>query len=450
MTEVLQAAAFRAYPTVEEGAILRQWVGAARFVWNQFTAHNRDLYAERKQFDFFAALTRLLPGWKRDPERTWLADPPAISLVDVARRYDTALRKALTDRKTLKQGKRLGRRAAGFPSFHKKREGWGSLYLTGQGLKLERRAVTSADRKQGRGVVIVPKLGALAIRGGRWPSGHIHAARLRQIGGKWFFSVQFSAEAPTGRTPMPEPVRDVLGIDLGLGSLIAESDGTKHATPRHLRKAEKKLRRAQRRFSRVEQQRRRTKTARSNAHKRRQIEIVRLHRQVANRRRHHLHVLSRGLIAKARVIGTETLGIAAMARTRKAKSVLDAAWGELLRQIDYKAEWFGRQKEAIGRFDRSTGCCPDCGLVGPRLAEGIREWTCAGCGVVHDRDVAAARWIERCVRDKVGRGIAPNPSSDGGRTRGERPPLRRGLGLRRKRSRGTANIGCDAIRVESQ
>ncbi len=441
--EVLQAAAFRAYPTAEQEVILRQWTGAARYVWNQFTAHNRDLYQSSKQFDFFAALTRLLPAWKREFDRTWLADPPAISLVDVARRYDTALRKALSDRKALKQGKRLGRKAAGFPTFHKKREGWGSLYLTGQGLRLDRHAVTAVDKKNGRGSVIVSKLGALKIKGGRWPSGHIHAARLRQIGGKWFFSVQFTAPVPVGRTPMPEPARDMLGIDLGLDRLIAESDGTKHEAPKHLRKAEKKLRRAQRRFSRVEEKRRRTKAARSNAHKRRQAQIVRLHRQVANRRNHHLHVLSRGLIAKARVIGTETLGIAAMARTRKAKSVLDAAWGELLRQIGYKAVWFGRRTEAIGRFDRSTGCCPDCGLIGPRLAEGIREWTCAKCGVVHDRDVAAARWIERCIRETLGRGT---PEA----TRGERRPLRRGLGLRRKSTRGTANVGLDATGVESQ
>jgi putative transposase len=159
--------------------------------------------------------------------------------------------------------------------------------------------------------------------------------------------------------------------------------------------------------------------------------IARLHRHVRNRRHNYLHGLSTGLIREAGAIGIETLGLAGLFRSGLGLSFADAALGELVRQLAYKAGWHGRHIVKIGRFERSTGCCPDCGLIGPRLARNVRRWRCA-CGAEHDRDIAAARWIALRAREKLGRGTPEV-------TRGEsHRPLRRGLGLRRKPARRTA------------
>ena len=216
---------------------------------------------------------------------------------------------------------------------------------------------------------------------------------------------------------------------------MADSLGGKVVPTRPLRVAQARL---QRRFGRQETKEKKEARSRSSNQKRRQQAIARPHRKVAARRAHLLHKTSRDLMAKGRVIGPETLGLKALARTRLAKSFSDAALGEFVRQVEYKAAWHGREVRRLGRFDRSTGCRPDCGTIGPRLALGERTWACAECGTNHDRDTAAARWIARAVTT-VGEGFADRAGRDAGESAGSVAPLRRGLGLRRKPSPGTAN-----------
>lgn len=429
---VRQATVMRLYPNAAQEAILRQWTGAARYVWNQFVAHNKAKYAVEGKFDFHTQLSALLPKWKLDPERLWLGEPPAISLVDVSRRYDAALAKALKDRK-----KGNGNRTAGFPTFHKKREGYGSLYLTGQGLMLERQ-----EDGKARGWLILPKgAGRIKMHGGLWPDGRIASARIRQAAGIWTVSIQFDGAV----RPHPQHETERLGIDLGLDALVALPDGSKVEAPRLYREASCALARLQRRFGK--QQTREEKAGksakdRSARQKAKLKRITALHRKVAAQRKDFTHKLSHELTAKARVIAMETLGVGSLARTRLAKSVYDAAWGELIRQIEYKAAWRGGTVLKMGRFERSSGCCPDCGHVGQKLALAERRWTCAVCGVVHDRDTAAARWIERYAH-------AAEVPAEAGTGR----PLQRGLGLRRKAPGRTANVEISAqvcLGVESK
>ena len=78
---VKQAVLFRAYPTTAQQAMLRSWMGARRFVWNPFVAHDKDLSAARRRFAFHGDLSAFLPERKRIEGYGWLADVPAISLV---------------------------------------------------------------------------------------------------------------------------------------------------------------------------------------------------------------------------------------------------------------------------------------------------------------------------------------------------------------------------------
>lgn len=431
MSTVQQAIVLRLYPTPEQVVTLRGWMGCVRFVWNHFVHHNKVLYVVENRFAFHAELSALLPALKNHPSTAFLAEPPAISLVDVSRRYDAALRKALADRRAGRAKRMRPRNAAGFPRFHPKRDGTGTLYLSGQAMSLVHSG--RKERHRERGTVTIRKLGVVAVRGGRWPTGHIVSGQLRMHHEVWTLSVQFDAPAPSGRTPIGEPVADVVGVDLGLSCLMADSLGNKIMPTRPLRAAERRLARLQSRFGRQENKQRKEGRRRSNNQKRRQRTIARLHRKVAARREHLLHRTTRDLIAKARVVGLETLSLKGLMQTRLAKSCSDAALGKLARQVDYKAAWYGREVRRIKRFDRSTGCCPDCGKVGPRLALSKRVWKCAGCGAVHDRDVASARWIARMVSSKsVGGGSAERASGNAGESAGRVVPLRRGLGLRRK------------------
>ena len=120
--------------------------------------------------------------------------------------------------------------------------------------------------------------------------------------------------------------------------------------------------------------------------------MARLHARVADARSNFLHHVSRRLVDENQAIVTETLNVRGMVRNcRLARAIADAGWGELLRQIRYKAEWAGRTHLAVDPWFPSTKRCSACHAIrqDPTLAD--RRWRCRECGVVHERDVNAAK-----------------------------------------------------------
>ena len=100
-----------------------------------------------------------------------------------------------------------------------------------------------------------------------------------------------------------------------------------------------------------------------------------------------------------------------------AKSISDAGWGELVRQLRYKAQWYGRSVVAIDRWYPSSKRCFACGWVKEDLTLADRTWTCAECGAVHDRDVNAARNILAAGQAVLAFGEDVSPVSDIGSPR---------------------------------
>ena len=177
----------------------------------------------------------------------------------------------------------------------------------------------------------------------------------------------------------------ILGIDLGLKDLVALSDGTKIANPKHLAKWQSILKRRQPAFSRTQKgSKNRTKAG----HR-----VAIIHAHIANARRDHHHQLSRRLVNDCQVIGIESLGIKGMVKNHcLAKSISDAAWGTLISFIAYKA----RESQhctvvSMDTFFPSTHLCSGCKKrLDRKLKLSERGWTCPHCGCTHDRDVNAA------------------------------------------------------------
>jgi len=85
--------------------------------------------------------------------------------------------------------------------------------------------------------------------------------------------------------------------------------------------------------------------------------------------------------------------VAGLGRTRLAKSVHDAGWSAFTGMLEYKARRHGRTFAKVGRFEPTSQVCSACGVKdGPKPLD-VREWTCAACGAMHDRDVNAAQNI---------------------------------------------------------
>lgn len=188
--------------------------------------------------------------------------------------------------------------------------------------------------------------------------------------GRWYINITVKVL----RKPCNIGARAV-GIDLGLKDFAATSDGETVEAPQCYRDLEPALAAAQRA----------QKKARVRA----------LHAKIGHRRKDFLHKLSTRLVAEYGAIFIGNVSASRLAKTRMAKSVLDAGWSTFRTMLQYKCDdagvWFDEVNEAY-----STQTCSACDArSGPRGLQGlgIREWVCSACGVVHDRDVNAAKVI---------------------------------------------------------
>ena len=98
-----------------------------------------------------------------------------------------------------------------------------------------------------------------------------------------------------------------------------------------------------------------------------------------------------------------------LVKTKMAKSVLDAGWGQLRAMLEYKSRWAGVVYMEINE-NYTTQTCSCCGAISANSPKGraglrIREWTCTGCGALHDRDVNAAKNILALGHERLAVGI---------------------------------------------
>jgi putative transposase len=181
----------------------------------------------------------------------------------------------------------------------------------------------------------------------------------------------------------------VIGIDLGLTHFAVLSDGRKIASPRFLRRAEKKLKRAQRALSRKHEGSQNRDKAR--------VKVARAHARVADARREFCHHLSTALIRETQAVAVEDLAVNGLARTRMAKSVHDAGWSAFVHRLEYKARLYSREFRRIGRFEPTSQVCAACGAKdGPKPLH-LRAWQCPACGTWLDRDINAAVNVARAA-----------------------------------------------------
>ncbi len=170
-----------------------------------------------------------------------------------------------------------------------------------------------------------------------------------------------------------------VGIDLGLSMLATLSTGEKVEALRTYRLYEEKLIVAQRANNRTR--------------------VRALHAKIANTRRDHMHKWTTRIARSFRTIFVGNVSSSQLAKTRMAKSVLDAGWSTARNALRYKASRHGgtfRKVDEVSTFTTQT--CSTTGIIPPERPRviaglGIREWECSACGEIHDRDVNAARNI---------------------------------------------------------
>lgn len=198
-------------------------------------------------------------------------------------------------------------------------------------------------------------------------------AFVQDARGRWYVTFQCEVAEAARRDGA------AVGIDLGVKTLAALSDGQTVANPAHFRRYEAALAVAQRAGNK-----RRAKA---------------IHAKIANARHHHLHVASTAIVRDYAYIAVGNVSAAKLVKTRMAKSVLDAGWSSFRHMLSYKAQKGGAVCiEVDERFSSQT--CSRCGTIpasSPKGmgALGVRRWECSDCGASHDRDRNAAQNILR-------------------------------------------------------
>jgi putative transposase len=194
--------------------------------------------------------------------------------------------------------------------------------------------------------------------------------------------------------PSPRPPERVIGIDLGISTLYtgATPDG-EHvlsvANPRNYLLHQAKLARSQHVAAR--RQGPRKGAVPSNRWKKANARTLKIHADIANARRNLIHETTTYLAKNYDRIVVEDLNAKGMLRNHSlAKHISDAAWGEFVRQLEYKATWYGSTVVKADRFFPSSKTCSSCGAVKAKLPLEIRTYHCETCGLTLDRDLNAA------------------------------------------------------------
>jgi putative transposase len=251
----------------------------------------------------------------------------------------------------------------GFPRFKARDRYHAADFVFGDGLRLT---------KSGK-LAFVGVPGEVKTRWHRaWPS-KPKSAILSRSAGKWYLVLHFEVAADDRASS------ESIGIDLGLSSFAALSDGTLIERQRITKRNAAKLRRLQRALSRAKRG--------SKMRRKRRAAVAKFQAYIGNSRRNFLHKESRKLVNRFGCIAFEDLNIKGLARGMLAKDVNDAAWAQFVSLVSYKAANAGCEIRLVDPRGTSQ-TCPECGTIAVKtLAE--REHRCS-CGCTLDRDVAAA------------------------------------------------------------
>ena len=292
------------------------------------------------------------------------------------------------------------------PTFHKKRRTGTGSFLAASGMSL--------IRYDGHRRIRVPCLGSVKMTR-TLPEGIPYEVTIRRNNGRWYASVAY------WKRPVAPPSRETQsagGVDVGINPLAVDSDGVTYDNPRGYYQAQRRLKRWQRAQAR--------RAVGSGGWWEAQRRIDRAHRRAKGLRNNAHHHVSRALVRKYHTLGIESLNVAGMIRAGlQPKALSDAAMSDLLRQIRYKARWYGTPVVEADRMYPSSKTCSACQAVNADLKREAR-WTCANCGVNQDRNENAARNLLKLALLAVGENVTlPDGEAlaGGHSTNGETAPV---------------------------
>ncbi|HUY76019.1 MAG TPA: RNA-guided endonuclease TnpB family protein [Ktedonobacterales bacterium] len=362
----------------------KRHAGAARYAYNWGLRRKQEVYQQTGTSPSAIDLHRELNALKQTA-LPWMYAVSKCAPQEALRNLDRAFAHYFRRCQQKQTGQWHGK--VGYPHPKSKKKGLGSFRLTGS-LHIDVAAIQ------------LPRLGRLRLKErGYLPTTptdgvKLLSATISEQAGHWYVSVQVEQEQTA-----PDNAGPVVGVDLGVKVLATLSDGTVIANPKPLKRQLKKIKRLHKAVTR--------KHKGSNNRKKAVRKLGAQYRRVANQRANTLHRLTTRLAKTKAVIVIEDLYVAGMLKNHHlAQAIADAGFAEFRRQVTYKATWYGSRVVVVSRWEPTSKRCSHCGWLDADLTLADRVFACAGCGLTLDRDLNAARNLERLAASSADNGNA--------------------------------------------
>jgi len=361
---------FRLNTSPAEEALMCQFAGCSRFLWNKALALQKERLEDKQSCLSYNKLANMLPAWKK--EYPFLAEAPSQTLQQTLKALDRAIKEAF-DKTNPKK----------FPVFKKK-------YKSKDSFKYPQGFEISNSR------VFLPKIGWVGFRRSQYIKGKPKNITVSREIDHWYISIQTEQRV----SEAVHPSKKATGIDLGINKMVALSDGTYILPINAYMQEQHKLAKLQRRLAK--------KIKFSSNWYKLVKKVQRLHWHIANMRADYLHKASCALSKNHAIVCMENLQVKNMSKSAKgtveqpgrnvrAKSglnqaIVDQGWGELTRQLSYKQYWRGGTLVLVPPQFTSQKCSA-CGYVHADNRPSQAVFHCQACGHTENADNNAAKNI---------------------------------------------------------